>query len=306
MSPVHVIGLAARSPVGVTMEASAAAVRGRIGRVRRHPFLVDLRGEPVRIALDAELPSDLFGRERMLRLATSTLEETVQKVAPSSGTEILVFLGLPELRPGWSESDANWLAGELGKSRACKEASLRISPVVGGHAAALQGLHEVVTRIAKADRGLAIVGGVDSYLHPDTLSELDGREQLDADDVWTGFAPGEAAGFMVVCGAQSIPPGQTPLATIRGTGIATDQKLDGADEVNLGEGLAEAIRRASSVLRPGERIDEVYYDLNGERFRTEEWGLPYLGCRRSSKIRPHVGPALRNGATSGQRRAHSL
>jgi 3-oxoacyl-[acyl-carrier-protein] synthase I len=41
--------------------------------------------------------------------------------------------------------------------------------------------------------------------------------------------------------------------------------------------LTEAVHGATASLAgPNERVDDVYCDLNGERYRSEEWGLTLL------------------------------
>ena len=48
-----------------------------------------------------------------------------------------------------------------------------------------------------------------------------------------------------------------------------------AGEDPLGEGLSQAISRALASASP-RLVDDVYCDLNGERYRSEEWGFCVL------------------------------
>jgi 3-oxoacyl-[acyl-carrier-protein] synthase-1 len=53
--------------------------------------------------------------------------------------------------------------------------------------------------------------------------------------------------------------------------------LRGSDEVCVGQGLTEAIAAATSAdLLGDEQITDTYCDLNGETYRTEEWGFTLL------------------------------
>ena len=45
----------------------------------------------------------------------------------------------------------------------------------------------------------------------------------------------------------------------------------------LGEGLTAAVQTAVSGLNPpAQRVGDVYCDINGERYRSEEWGFVCL------------------------------
>jgi len=72
-----------------------------------------------------------------------------------------------------------------------------------------------------------------------------------------------------ICGAADTCGTRTPSLT---------SILKGDVEV-LGHGLTEAILGAvqSAALRlPDEAIDDVYCDINGERYRTDEWAFTML------------------------------
>ncbi|MGC3987176.1 MAG: hypothetical protein QM777_21890 [Pseudorhodoferax sp.] len=126
--------------------------------------------------------------------------------------------------------------------------------------------------------GMCLVGGIDSYFHPDTLEWLDRNRQLAGTVSRSGFIPGEAAGFLLLATQQGLERlGLQGLAAVQGCAIGKEAKLIKTAEMCLGEGLSATVRRAvDGALLPGERIDEIYCDINGERYRGEEWGFVYL------------------------------
>ncbi len=71
---LDVVALAARTPVGLTAESSAAAVRAGIARLREYAF-VDPSGEPIIVASDPVLADDVQVRERLGALAEHVLDE---------------------------------------------------------------------------------------------------------------------------------------------------------------------------------------------------------------------------------------
>jgi 3-oxoacyl-[acyl-carrier-protein] synthase-1 len=67
------------------------------------------------------------------------------------------------------------------------------------------------------------------------------------------------------------------LAHLRGVHSARESAVIAGEDEVLGHGLADAIRGAAASLQlPAEAIDDVYCDINGERYRTDEWGFAVL------------------------------
>ena len=82
------------------------------------------------------------------------------------------------------------------------------------------------------------------------------------------------------------------LGSIAGAGAALERKLIKTDDVNLGEALSEAVRSAARELRlPTEGVDATYCDINGERYRSEEWGFVLLKVPQVFRDTSYVAPA---------------
>ncbi len=267
---VHIVALSARTPVGLTPETAAAAVRAGISGIVEHPFMVDSIGEPIRGAVDARLDPTLLGWQRTLALAEAALGSMNRRLAALGlvgDQPPRILLGIPESRPGWTERYAEAVRAALGPT---------VEDVARGHAAGLQGLVFAHEQIAAGALDWCVVGGVDSYFEPETLGWLTSYRQLKTATSRAAFFPGEAASFVAVAGEDAVRRfGLTSLGRIRGAASAMEDALIKTEAVNVGRGLTEAIRRASESLC-GERIDEIYCDINGERYRTEEWGFAVL------------------------------
>ena len=91
---------------------------------------------------------------------------------------------------------------------------------------------------------------------------------------------------------------------VTGSGAAEEHALPGTEDVCTGLGLAAAIDQAAPrPATPAERFDSVLCDLNGETYRTEEWGFALLR-RQDWFVDPHAYVAPVNnlgdvGAASG-------
>jgi 3-oxoacyl-[acyl-carrier-protein] synthase-1 len=278
---VHIVALAARTPVGLTPETTAAAVRAGVSRIEEHPFIVDSLGDPLRTACVPGLDPTLLGWRRILALGRLAMQQLGHRLAATNlarGDRVSLLLGLPEPRPGWTAQDAASTLTELARFELPGSPTILIEDVARGHAAALEALRIGYERIRAGALDWCIVGSVDSYLDAETLGWLSKHRQLKTEKTRASFFPGEAAGFLVLAGGDVVRGlSLTSLAVVSGVASAHEQALIKTDDITVGRGLATAIADAcASVAQSGERVDEVYCDINGERYRSEEWGMALL------------------------------
>lgn len=278
-TPVHIVATGARTSLGLQALPSAAALRAGISSMGDHPFMIDQAGDPMPGALDSFIDPGIMGPERLLTLAESALREacTLLDNPNESLQRLPVYLGLPEYRPGFSEQDAQEIQNGLGN---IDELPIQISEVkvlTEGHAAGLYALAVATEHIRTGALEACIVGGVDSYFHPDTMEWLDENRQLVGTVSRSAFVPGEAASFCLVTSAEfSKRLGLDALARVSGVAVARESKLIKTSDICLGEGLTTAVKNAVAGLRPGETINDIICDINGERYRGEEWGFVCL------------------------------
>lgn len=266
-----IVGVGARTAVGLRAVTSAAAVRAGISRVQEHPFMVDRAGEFMRVAREPSVPADLFGPARLVAMGRPALLEAIEALPRGARPRIDVLVGLPEERPGWTAADAAATIRGL-----VRELPFDVGDVAHfprGHAAGLIALDSAVERLQRGSTEWCLVGGVDSYLQADTLEWLDGTRQLANKRNRSGFFPGEGAGFCLLTTSSAARGlGRPPLAEVLAVATAIEPKRIKSDAVCIGEGLCQAIRAATQCIDPkGQRIATTYCDINGERYRTEEF-----------------------------------
>lgn len=277
-SSVHVVAVSVRCAVGLSAPASVAAIRAGISRLQEHPALSTAAGEPLVCARVPGVAAELSGAERIAVLAEDALRdlaEDLRLARPDARLLAPVLLALPEARPGFGAERADWLRNALG-ARAVEGAGAVVVDDVGrGHAGALSALEQAVERVAKGRDPVCVAGGVDSYLDVDSLAWLESKRLIKREGVRNGFPPGEAAAFVAVASdAERRRLGLPSLARVRAVACARERRDPDSDCGLLGEGLTEAITRATRELRwPDETISDVYCDINGERARTEDWGF---------------------------------
>ena len=285
---IQIVATSARTPVGLTAENVAAALRAGLSRVRlsRAPALDD--GTEWFFALDGLLdPGEIDGAARIAAMGCSALADVLKTIATPGrrfDSEIPVLVGLPEERPGWAAREIERMGAALAKV-VLPGVRLRVEVRPQGHAAALA-LVEEAQRLLQDDRfKVAIVGGADSYHDPETLAWLQENRQWLGEDSRSAFAPGEGAAFVALMRAEEArrlevrdgPP-------VLGVGVTSEARSIKSDDTCLGEGLTAAVGRAIASLQPGKEIvDDIHCDINGERYRAEEWG--FVALRLGSAFR---------------------
>jgi 3-oxoacyl-[acyl-carrier-protein] synthase-1 len=284
-------GIAARTPVGLRPESAAAAVRAGISAVSEHPSFVDRNGEPMRLAQDAVMGSDVPLAERMRELLLSTLLQLPQAAALSAhGLRTLLVICAPEPRPGLPDGIAELLG------RAVMErfgsTNLRVQSLARGHAAGMLAFGVAAKAIDEGNIDLAVVAGVDSYHNYQTLEWMDETGQLKSEVNRDGFFPGEAAGVCLLARANLISELRLE-ALARLSAISTAPELiaikrHGEKEVCVGEGLSSAFLGLGPLIDMDRRkITDTYCDLNGQRYRSEELAYAIMRVQHLSDEATH-------------------
>jgi 3-oxoacyl-[acyl-carrier-protein] synthase-1 len=281
---IHVVAVGARTPIGLHAEQSAAAYRAGISGMNDHPFMVDRVGDPMPGALDSRLDPKLLGAERLLALVDTALRDVCAAFAGghAADDELPVYLGLPENRPGFGAEDVDAVRHGLASIRGLATNLGPVRTFALGHAAGLHALAVAAQQIREGAHGACLVGGVDSYFHPDTMEWLDANRQLAGAESRSAFVPGEGAAFCLLMSAKECERrGFASLAHVDSASIGQELSLIKTQELCFGSGLTVAVQRAVASLRPHEKINAVICDINGERYRSEEWGFV---CLRTSQF----------------------
>ena len=205
-----VIGAGAVSSIGLGAAATAAAQRAGIAGHADHPFMLDRAGEPMVVSRVPFGDEDMDGVERMLELGIPAAREALGTLVCDRAVDIL--LALPESRPGLPHGFATEVGSRLAERLADTAAVGRLKIRPRGHAAGLSLLGEAVTMLTRDPDALILVGGVDSWLVPETLEWLDSQEILHSAEMPWGFCPGEAAGFCLLAEIAQLVGGFSKFA----------------------------------------------------------------------------------------------
>jgi 3-oxoacyl-[acyl-carrier-protein] synthase-1 len=284
---VRVVGVGARTAIGSSALATAAAVRGGISGLSLHPSFVDAGGEPVSFAADPFIDPDASVEQRMLEMLRAAATEALTPAA--SGARIVpdcCVLALPEPRAGLPVDLEAHLSDAVAADLGLDAQAVRVLP--RGHAGGLMALQAAAQWLAQRQYQTALVVGVDSYHDEQTVRSLEIHHRLKTRDIRGGFIPGEAAGACLLA-RQGVAQraGRPALARIHSGATALEPSPLRSNEPSLGEGLTAVIAAATQNLNlPQEQITLTYCDLNGERFRNEEFAFALLRTQAAHRD-PH-------------------
>ena len=274
-SSVVICGIGARTPVGATAFSSAAAVRAALSMFGDHPYMIDKVGNPMLVARDAFLSDDVVGTARFVELGVPAATEALALLKePLRETQAMdILIGLPLERPGLPERLSERVAQCFRDDLHERGRIGTVETFQSGHSSGLIAFQEGSRRILDGTATLCLVGGIESYLEPETLECLDENDQLNSETNSWGFIPGEAAGFCLLCSSKTARQYGLPIfGDLLVITTARERNLINTDSVCLGEGLSEAVRNALQVLSPSATIDYMICDMNGEPYRADEFG----------------------------------
>jgi 3-oxoacyl-[acyl-carrier-protein] synthase-1 len=260
-----------RTPLGFNAPASAAAVRGGLSAIEVHQTFVDKAGDPMNLAQDAEFEVGLPIAERIQQMLSSAIRESVGCLNGDVPQRTQCWIGLPESRPGISDTLQVSIARSAAEAGGCGSSAIRVLTL--GHASGLIAIQAASEAIATGKCEVGLVAGADSYHDPETLEWLDRTGALMSATNRNGFPPGEAAGACVLASVDAAQRLRLPvLGVVAAAATSVEPNAVRSGAVCTGAGLTAAIREAASVLDvPREAITATYCDLNGQRYRSEEF-----------------------------------
>lgn len=286
-----IVSVGVCSPVGLDAAQTEVALRAGIAR-KLESSILDARGEPVRVGhlRERHLPAL---RESAWMRSLSALEQRLVQLGGRALAEALAPLS-PEARPalalagppaaergvpvsGADDRDGALLAALTAQAEVCLGPS-ELCP--GGGASWFSALERARASLhdPRGD-GLAVAGGLDSFVDPARLAALEAAERLLTAGPQDAHTPGEAAAFLVLATAPACRRFQlTPLAWI----AALRQEL-------RAPGDRGALARACAAVLDGQGADAapartVMAGLDGESSSAREWGIAAL--RNQDRLDP--------------------
>ncbi|MBW2737515.1 MAG: beta-ketoacyl synthase [Deltaproteobacteria bacterium] len=273
---VCIVGVGALTSIGLNAPAIAASARAGIAYFNEHPYMIDREGEPYILAMVPTLDTGIMGVDRYIRLALPAMKEALTPLAElgEGAGHVQAKIGVPEDRPGFPRDLQAKLSDEVKKLSTESYLMSETEIIAKGHSAGLMALQAGSKEIIKRTCEFCLIGGVDSYIDPDTLDWIEDNEQLHIPSNAWGFIPGEAAAFCLICSRNTAHKYNLPIrAQLVAISTALEKNKIKTKTVCIGEGLTQAVRNTLEALPKEFRIDYTVCDQNGEAYRADEFGF---------------------------------
>lgn len=278
-APLVLTGLSVLSPLGHDVHQTCAAIRAGIHGLSQHPFFFPEmpdpewdEPEPLLVGLVPGVHTNFVGARRVLELALHALRALTRdtKLMRAELGSTALLLSLPEV----DDVVGTWDLGPGFADELAKRAGLpAFSPTFvdrSGHVSMLRMLAQAQQLLEARTCERCILLGVESYHDEARLAGLDQKYKLRTDRARDGFLPGEAAvGMLVERGAS---PSRAPIVSLGAPSFAVEPRTIRGELSSSGNGLCSAIETALAT-GGATKSRWVFCDLNGESYRSYEWGL---------------------------------
>ncbi|MDA8142255.1 MAG: beta-ketoacyl synthase N-terminal-like domain-containing protein [Desulfobacteraceae bacterium] len=272
------------TPIGMNLSQTFASLRADITRMREAGDIYWCRADDPDFEDGAPLVASTLSYLEPQRKQKNTPAQWLAHIAAQAFNnlrekaqlslpqyrELGLFMGLPPQQPGWGPEQEEQFCYHFHNT-----IEMDLFPVAQfsftGHAGALSLFESTRRALASGQIRYALLGGVDSYLFPEWLENLDQNYRIKSDRNLDGFIPGEGAAFLLLEPAgQPEKRGLSPLAAV----TAAIQDRCPATEVAHNTGVALS-KTLSHLLEASPQPPIIVCDLNGEPARMKEWGYTY-------------------------------
>jgi len=217
-----------------------------------------------------------LGLGRWTKLATMAISDLIDvaRIKTTEVTKVGFYITLPSNdRPGFDERIEQLLGLRIAQWCEWPQAEQQTSCYADGQAGLMRAIEHAQQHLLEGKIHLAIVGGVDSLVEPETLAFYYENKRLKTEDNPDGLIPGEASAFFALeLERVAKARGTTPMATIGKAKTASDRNTIWGDKPPTSTGLSTAIREVLDSLEDqGENTGLVVCDLNGESYRNKEF-----------------------------------
>lgn len=270
------------SPCGHNVDQSCATIRAGVSCFKEsNEFLIEnQKGHKIPVLCGSVIGITDGQRRflRQLRMAVPACKEALEKAAITQEklAQSGLYLCLQEGEiPGMDNRPEQILAKRLALELNLGDLDCRAQVFSMGHAGVFYALQSAFSDLNSGKYNYAIIGAVHTYHDEITLEWLCDMKRIKTEDNNNGFIPGEAAGFFVIERQEhATRRGMECLSRIEAPSTSMEPNSVYHDDPCQGQGLSDCIQKTFSELEDdGCHTDLVVCDLNGERYRSLEWGL---------------------------------
>lgn len=294
---IVITGTSTITAIGHDSEAVAMAIRSDDANLEEYEDFCDANQNPVIAArvegISAEKESGPFMGDVTRACFEMLLEACFDSGNTKSEDAHLILGTASEKRPGprYEGKDKELLKG---LTAALNERGVRVQAqqLACGNPVAVYGMVKAMEILKHKPDAVCILGCCDSLLDGETLDWFEKDERLKSVSIGRnhGFSPSQGVGFVVIESEKSaLKNGRKIMAWIKGIGTAEEPAPFLSEAPSKSAGLTTAVKSAlsQSGCTP-EMMDCVLCDLNGEFYRSREWGYVenrvFGGCEHAPTL----------------------
>lgn len=286
MSPekkLYIAGTGMITAVGGNTALTTTSVKAGISGYATSSYY-DLNDEPVTMALIPNSVLDTIEAEiiegnrynerhdRVTKMAIIAIREACRSTLGDHTIPLLLAMpeveenikGLTPLIDNFESNCKPWVS-----SKQCRH-------VYSGRAAGMEAIDFAFRYLSKDNSDYVLIGGSDSYQDYKRVTPLSKNDRLLVESNRDGFAPGEAACFLLLTHRVELAQVRNGhVIALNLPGIAEERGHLGSQEPYRGEGLDAAFKKANlNYEQPN--ITSIYSSLNGENHWSKELGVAVI------------------------------
>ena len=282
---IYIAGIGMITPIGAHTAMTAAAVRAGVSAYQasrhynRQSQQITMAGVPAEVfsTMPEEIEENNGYREQhdhIIKMAILALREALS--GQSITKPVPLILVMPEERPGITCIKPEALIKNLVNQKDLLLHADLVRCIYSGRAGGIQGLELAAHYLNHQKADFVLLGGSDSHCHALRIEELDKQGRLLAPGNKDGFAPGEAAGFLLLTRhPQKAMVREDHIIAISPPGLSQEPGHLYSDEPYRGDGLDQAFKQALNGYA-GTGIKTIYSSMNGEHHWAKEYGVAYI------------------------------
>ena len=285
---LYIAGMGMITPVGFDMASTAAAVKAGISSYMLSNYY-DKDGSHITMtAVPAiifdEINAEISGgnrhnmrHERVLKMAIIAIREACAQCEVKQPIPLL--FAMPE-----GQTDTEGMSSIVKNlERNCKPwiSENKYREISSGRAAGMDAINLTFQFLSGWSTDYVLIGGSDSYQDYSRISPLGAENRLLTKTNMDGFAPGEAAGFLLLTSKPELALEKNGnIIAINPPGIADETGHLSSVEPYRGDRLDQAFKRAL-VNQTEQNIHSIYSSMNGENYWAKEYGVAYIRNKAS-------------------------
>lgn len=284
---LYIAGIGMITPVGATAAMTNAAVKASISAYSFSRFDSE-DGEPIKMAL---IPDEVFDcietetsitllegnrysarHDRISIMAAVALQEACDGLSSDNSVPLL----MAKSEYGYDQTDLSSFSENLASNGELWQIGDISRSIYSGRPAGIEAVSFIFDYLYEGVHDYYIVGGSDSFFDDELINKLDDDERLLYAHNPDGFAPGEAAGYLILTSKPELAlVKNNAIIALTPPGISEELGHLNSKLPYKGEGLSLAFNKALIDCQQ-QKIKTIYSSMNGENFWAKELGVAQL------------------------------